>query len=86
MVPEHLLARWGDDDRYEAEHIALTFYNAVDAAFAAAYDRYKGGSRNEACRAVLMSMSACKAEASAAYLKAWRATEARLCRTALGEV
>ena len=81
MVPEHLLARWGDDDRYEAEHIALTFYNAVEAAFAAAYDRYKDGSRNQACHDVLLAMIEAKSKASTAYLNEWRATEARLGRS-----
>lgn len=78
MVPEHLLARFDDDDRFEAERIAFALYKAVEAAYAAVVVAYKGGSRNPEVTAVLAGAWHCKEAAYAAYLKTWMDTEERI--------
>jgi len=71
IPPERLLARFDDDDRYEAERIALALHKAVETAYSEVYDKYRDGSRNPRVRMILEAALACKTLANEAYSNAW---------------
>lgn len=71
MVPEHLLSRFDDDNRFEAERMAFAFYKAVESAYMSLCDKFVDSSRSPEVTAVWVSAFRCKTKAEKAFENTW---------------